>query len=119
MERKELLRYVKDKYGTEPDYPWMKWPSYAVLRHRPGRKWYGVLMLLDRKKLGLDGEALIDVINLKAPPELIDSLGAQEGLFPAYHMNREHWVTVALESGFAEKNLFRLLDLSYRLTGRR
>lgn len=33
INREEIFSYVKEKYDTEPDYPWSKHPNYAVLRH--------------------------------------------------------------------------------------
>ena len=38
------------------------------------------------------------------------------GILPAYHMNKKHWITILLESDFAEKELRDLLMESYRLT---
>ena len=30
MDRMELEKYIRNNYGTEPDYPWM---NYGVFRH--------------------------------------------------------------------------------------
>lgn len=38
MTRKQLFEWVKEEYGTDPDYPWQDWN--AVLRHKDSRKWY-------------------------------------------------------------------------------
>lgn len=40
MERSELFEWVKETYGTAPDYPWNDWN--AVLRHAESKKWYAV-----------------------------------------------------------------------------
>lgn len=32
MNRQEIFRWVKEQYGTEPDYPWQD--ANAVLRHQ-------------------------------------------------------------------------------------
>ena len=32
MDREEIFQYVKARYGTEPDYPWIDYN--AVLRHK-------------------------------------------------------------------------------------
>ena len=34
MEREEIFQYVKEQYGTEPEYLWKKDPDSAVLRHK-------------------------------------------------------------------------------------
>ena len=39
---------------------------------------------------------MIDVVNLKLPTEIFGSFGAAEGVYPAYHMNKLHWISVLL-----------------------
>ena len=53
-------------------------------------------MLLSRKKFGFDSEEKIDVVNLKLPLELFGAFTKEEGVYPAYHMNKKHWVSVLL-----------------------
>lgn len=118
MTRNDVLQYAKDKYGTEPDYPWMELPDYAVLRHGDNGKWYGLIMRLEKKRLGLAGEERVDVLNLKCDPILIGSLRSVKGILPAYHMSKEHWITVLLDGTFSKEGLGDLIDLSYRLTAR-
>ena len=77
MTRDELQRYIFDHYSTEPDYPWNDW--HAVPRHKRNNKWYGVLLQISEKKLGLTGEGIVDVINVKCDPVLIGSLREQSG----------------------------------------
>jgi len=115
-DRSKVLKYVKNKYQTLPDYPWRSHPSYAVLRHTGHRKWYGVVMSVARNKLGLPGDGRIDVMNLKCRPELIGALRLAPGFLPAYHMNKEHWLTVVLDGSVSEEEIFDLIDLSFYLT---
>ncbi len=51
--RKEIFRYVRKKYKTEPDYPFSSAPTYAVLCHADNRKWFALIMDIPREKLGL------------------------------------------------------------------
>ena len=53
--REEVLAFAAREYHTKPEYPWAKSPGYAVLRHTDNRKWYGVIMEVPRKRLGIDG----------------------------------------------------------------
>jgi len=115
-DRSNVLKYVKNKYRTEPDYPWRSHPSYAVLRHANNKKWYGVVMSVARNSLGLPGKGQIDVMNLKCRPELIGALRLTPGFLPAYHMNKEHWLTVVLDGSVPENEIFDLIDLSFYLT---
>lgn len=115
MTREEIFEYVKEKYNTTPDYPWNKFPNYAVLRHDKNEKWYGLIMNVEKNKLNLDGDDKVDILDLKCEPELVGSLQKEEGFLPAYHMNKEHWITIVLNTQ-SKKKILELLDESYRLT---
>jgi predicted DNA-binding protein (MmcQ/YjbR family) len=115
MNREDIFKYVKEKYNTKPEYPWDNLPDYAVLRHDDNEKWYGLIMNVDKNKLGLDGEDKIDILDLKCHPELVGSLQEEEGFLPAYHMNKEHWITAILDTQ-KKKKILELLDESYTLT---
>lgn len=116
MNRRSLARYILENYGTEPDYPWMQSPDCAVFRHKSNRKWFALVMDVQKNKLGLNGAELMPVVNLKCDPFLICSLRGQPGIFPAYHMNKKNWVTVALDGTAPDDTVKILLDESYRAT---
>lgn len=114
MNRQEIFQWVKRQYGTEPDYPWQD--INAVLRHKKNKKWYGLLMRVDRGRLGLSDEGEVDVLNVKCDPELIGSLRTQPGFLPAYHMNKTQWISILLDGTVPEKEIRNLIDMSYGLT---
>ena len=114
MTRQQIFQWVKRRYGTDPDYPWAD--ENAVLRHTESRKWYGLIMEIGRDKLGLDGEGTVDIMNLKCEPVLIGSLRGRDGFHPAYHMNKDQWVSVRLDGSVSEDELKNLIDLSFELT---
>lgn len=116
MNRNEIFQYVKETYAVEPDYPWAKWPEHAVLRHKAAGKWFGLIMNVPQDKLGLAGSRMVDVLNVKCDPFLIGTLRNQEGYLPAYHMNKEHWITILLNGPVSEGEICDLIDLSYDLT---
>lgn len=113
--RKEILQFAAEQYGTEPAYLWAKYPRYAALRHND-KKWYALIMDVPKEKLGLPGEDIVDIINLKVEPLLIGSLRMEQGFFPAYHMNRENWISVLLDGTVDLAQIKDLLGLSYDLT---
>ena len=96
MTKKELLAYCLDTYGTSPDYPFEEDFVTAVLRHADNKKWYALVMRLSRRKFGFDSDEIIDVVNLKLPTEMFGSFGKEDGVYPAYHMNKFHWISVLL-----------------------
>ena len=107
MTRQEFLNICLSSFGTSPDYPFNEDLETAVLRHSDNRKWYAIVMRVSRRKFGLDSNEIIDVVNLKLPIEMFGSFGVEDGVFPAYHMNKLHWVSVLLPD--APENVVTLL----------
>ena len=96
MTREVFLKYCFNTYNTSPDYPFDEDFETAVLRHADNRKWYAIVMKVSRRKFGIDSDEVIDVVNLKLPTEMFGSFGAADGVYPAYHMNKLHWISVLL-----------------------
>lgn len=60
--------------------------------------------------------AVFDTVNLKCDPErAIDLRERYEGITPGYHMNKQHWNTVAVTGSVPEKLIRELVDHSYEL----
>lgn len=115
MERNSFLNYCRDRYGTEADYPFEGDSETAVLRHGGSRKWYALVMRIPKSKLGAGGGELADVVNLKLPIEMFGSFGAEDGVYPAYHMNKLHWVSVLL-SAASDDTVEFLTEASFNAT---
>jgi len=116
LRREDILAYVKDKYQTPPERPWSKFPHYIVLRHKNHARWYGILMTAPRAKLGLEGAGGADIIDLKAGADLTELLRGNGGILPAYHMNKEHWLSIVLNGSVPDNDICALIDKSYSLT---
>ena len=96
MTKQQFSNYCLNTYGTSPDYPFDEDFETAVLRHTDNRKWYAIVMRVSRRKFGFDSDEVVDVVNLKLPTEMFGSFGAADGIYPAYHMNKLHWISVLL-----------------------
>ena len=96
MTKQEFLEFCLNTYGTSPDYPFDEDFETAVLRHSDNRKWYAIIMRVSRRKFGFANDEIIDVANLKMPTEILGSFGETDGVHPAYHMNKQHWISVLL-----------------------
>ena len=116
MTRNELETLIMETYNADADYPWLKYPNYEVFRHCNNQKWFALIMDVPKSKLGLQGNELLNVVNFKCDPILIGSLRGEPGIFPAYHMNKEQWLTVALDSSVSDDKIKMLLDMSYQAT---
>ncbi len=119
MTTEQLLAYAQDTYGARPEYLWKNAPNTFVLRHGNNRRWFAVVMDVSRRKLGLDGDGVVFILDVKCGPLLSGSYLGQPGVLPAWHMNKTHWLGVLLD-GTAEDSLIReLLELSYDQTKRK
>lgn len=47
---------------------------------------------------------------------MIGGLRKEEGILPAYHMNKEHWITVLLDGTVEKEEICNLIDISFELT---
>ena len=96
MTKQEFFELCSSSYLTQPDHPFDEDFETAVLRHADNRKWFALVMRVSRRKFGMDSDEVIDVVNLKLPAEMFGSFGAADGVYPAYHMNKLHWISVLL-----------------------
>ena len=120
MTREGFEALVLDLYNIAADYPFEDDFETGVFRHTDSGKWFGIAMRIPRSKLGLSGSEIIDVVNLKCAPEVIESMaGVEPGIFRAYHMNKTHWLTVALDGSCDDETVGWLLSISYDLTVRK
>ena len=115
MTRSKLFEYCLDTYGTSPDYPFDEDFQTAVLRHSNNKKWYAIVMRVSRRKFGFDIDDVTDVVNLKLPTEMFGSFGSDDGVYPAYHMNKLHWISVILPDASDDVVQF-LVNVSFRAT---
>ena len=46
--REQVFAHVAETYHVSPDYPWMRYPRYAVFRHAGSGKWFGLVMDVPR-----------------------------------------------------------------------
>lgn len=116
LTREDIFKHVEKNYDTAPDYPFKKFPDYAALRHRSNGKWYGLVMNVSLEQLGLDGNEEVDILNLKCPPEISGSLRNRRDILPAYHMDKEHWISLILERIDSEGEIYNLIEQSFNLT---
>ena len=116
MLRQQVLSFAETEWGIQPDYPWARTPDSAVLRHPTSGKWFGLIMSVSRKSLGMTGNGITDVLNVKADSLMLPSLLCKQGYLPAYHMNKEHWLTLLLDGSVPLKDICYLLKISHDLT---
>lgn len=112
---KLVLGYAMEKYSTTAEYLWNKFPDNAVLRRAENRKWYAALLTVERKKLGLDGDGTVEVIDLRGEPDEISSIVDGKTYFRGYHMNKVHWYTICLDNSVSDEELKARINKSFIL----
>lgn len=112
-QRERITQYIQATYGTQAEYLWADSPGNAIFRHPASKKWYAALMRVLPEKLGLAGEEALDVMDIRCSTIMIGSLLSTKGFLPAYHMNKNHWISIVLDNSVPDNQITPLLELSY------
>ena len=116
MTRKELETYIFDEYSVEPDYPFRLDDVTCVFRHVDNRKWFGIAMAVPYRTIGINKAGDADILNVKCDPIIMGSLRGKPGFCPAYHMNKDKWITILLDGSTEKEDIIALLAMSYSIT---
>ncbi len=116
----KLFTYIEKEYHKNPEYPWARYPGYAVFRHSDNQKWFALIMDIPKSKLGLESDDIAYILNVKMrEPLLMDFLVQQEGFFRGYHISKGNWISILLDGTVAFNEICRWLDESYIATASR
>ena len=111
----EIIDYVDKKYAVPFEHLWEKFPENAIWRRSDNKKWFGIVMTVDLKKLGFENRGKGEVMNLRIDRNTTDSFVDGKLFFPAYHMNKKNWYSVILDGTVANEKIFALIDESFAL----
>ena len=114
---KRIVTQVQEKYGNQLEYLWEKSPDTAVLRHEGNQKWYAVWMKISWGKLEKGREGQVEAVNLKY--DQVADLLSKKGIYPAFHMNKRYWISVALDDTLSDEEVLELIEKSWNLTTRK
>lgn len=100
----ELREYCLSLPQVQEISPWTK-PRYKnLITFTIGGKWF---CLFDPDKKFID---------VKCSPDTIqEMLCHYKGAFPAWHMNKEHWLGITLESDIPDIKIQELIEEGYNL----
>ena len=116
MTKAEVNAYIHDTYDVEPSFLWKKYPGDYTFRHTGNNKWFGLIMTVEKRRLGTDEDGLTDILNVKADPDFISMVTQSRGYYPGYHMNKQHWLTVCLDGSVPDDQIMELIDTSFDRT---
>jgi predicted DNA-binding protein (MmcQ/YjbR family) len=107
-----ITNYIINKYNDLPEFLWKNDNETGVFRNKKNNKWYGIIMNIDKSKLG-DGKGNIEVINVKI--NNVNNYINKKGFYKAYHMNKENWITITLDETLKDEEIERVIDESYNI----
>lgn len=110
-----VIEAVHDQFDEQPEFLWKQFPNNAILRRADNRKWYALLVKVTADKLGLDGKDPVDVLVVRAAPEAVAAQLKKGAALPAYHMNKQHWLSYQLDHGTPLKALMARVEESREL----
>ena len=111
-----IARKIKDIYNDEPEFIWDKFPGYGIFRNPNNKKWYGLIMNIDKSKIDKKTKGEVEVINLKLDVDKIPNLLKKKGYYNAYHMNKQNWVTIVLDDTIADEEIIKYVICSHKYT---
>lgn len=92
-----LIHYIKETYEEELEFLWLKCPSNAIWRRKDTGKWYGALLRVSKRKLGIESDESVEILNLRISSTVLENLINHQTYFPAYHMNKKNWISLILD----------------------
>ena len=112
----EVIDYCNNKYGGNHVNPFKKYPDILAMVNEKN-KWYALLLDVEYNKLNknIDITTKVKILNLKYPTDNISDIIDNQNIFPAYHMNKKHWISVVLDKNIKLETIKELIDISYSL----
>lgn len=109
------IEFVRKKYGDELEFLWTKFPDNAVWRRKDNKKWYGAILTVQGNKIGLDINEIVEIIDLRMPPDQASQILNRTHYYPGWHMNKKSWYTLVLNGSVSDDEIRMRIQESYQL----
>ena len=108
--------YYCNKYGGNHVNPFKKHPDILAFVNEKN-KWYALFLDVDYNKLNknTDITTKVKILNVKHPTDKILEIIDNKNIFPAYHMNKKHWISIVLDKNIKLETIKELIDISFSL----
>ena len=112
----EVINYCNSKYGENSVNPFKKHLDILAFVNEKN-KWYALLSDVEYNKLNknTDITTKVKILNVKYPTDNILDIIDNQNIFPAYHMNKKHWISIVLDKNIKLETIKELIDISYSL----
>ena len=112
---KKYIEYLKEKYNTDIEYLWPDTPDNGVARRKDTSKWYAAILTVKKDRLGFETSEKVEVIDIRANVDDVPDLLKRKDIYPAYHMNKKHWITIILDGSVSFDEICKMTEISYQL----
>lgn len=109
----DVHAYIRGQYGIEPVKAFKEDPGIMVFARADNGKWFAATKNIRCSSVDVAGSGRIDILNVRLDPRAVASLRSREGFRPAWHMNRNKWVTVLLDGTVSDDEIRQLIDRAY------
>jgi len=111
-----ITEKIIEKYHDRPIFPWEVATGHGVFKNPANDKWYALIMYVERCKIDKSTTEKVEAINVKLPSEKIARLVKEKGFYPAYHMNKKHWLTIILDDTLKDSEIMKYIEESHQFT---
>ena len=113
----ELKEYILGQYEAESDHSFEEDSSVIVFKRQDNKKWFAATKDIEYRTLGMEKDGRVGIVNVKLDPLIVASLKTRGGFRPAYHMNRDNWITILLDGSVDDEEIYTFLDMSFGNVG--
>ncbi len=114
MKLDDVHAYIRSQYGIDPIKAFKEDPGIMVFVRPDSNKWFAATKNIRCSSVDVAGNGRIDILNVQLNPRTVSSLRTREGFRPAWHMNRNKWVTVLLDGTVSDDEVRKLIDQAYQ-----
>lgn len=111
------IEYVRKEYGDELEFLWTKFPDNAIWRRKDNQKWYGAILTVNGRKIGLNIDKMVEIIDLRMKADDRNDILSREHYYPGWHMNKKSWYTIVLDDSVEDEEIKLRITESYELAG--
>lgn len=114
----ELIKFVRKKYNRELEFLWARSPDDGIWRRADNDKWFGGIFHVRANRIMPNAsDEIIEILDIRCTPDMIDFIVDKKMIFPGWHMNKRHWITIILDGRMKMSQIENLLNSSYRIAG--
>lgn len=113
LQSNRITKLIEDEYNIKPNFIMKKFPNYGIFK-KDNNKWFSIIMNINRNKLDNLFED-VEIINVKIKENNLNYLLKIKGIYKAYHMNKNSWISIILNDSLSDDFIFKLVKESYNI----